>query len=100
MRLGVAAFAALMLAVVLGVLPFAELAQHIPIVKTGNHLRLVVILMLCLALLAGWGLDDLTRREIPRAQDRARHRARPAGRPGARAGRPRRACRGAARRRR
>jgi hypothetical protein len=35
-------------------------------VKTGNHLRVVVILMLCLALLAGWGLDDLTAAERPR----------------------------------
>ena len=30
--------------------------------KTGNHLRLAVVVMLCLALLAGWGLDDLTER--------------------------------------
>jgi hypothetical protein len=66
MRAGVAAFAALMLAVVLGVWPFPELASHIPIVKTGNHLRLAVVLMLCLGLLAGWGLDDLTGERLPR----------------------------------
>ena len=66
MRAGVAAFGALMLAIVLGIWPFPELASHIPIVKTGNHLRLAVVLMLCLALLAGWGLDDLTGERVPR----------------------------------
>lgn len=60
MRVGVAAFGALMLAVVVGVPPLPDLAQQIPIVRTGNHLRLVVVMTLCLALLAGWGLDDLT----------------------------------------
>jgi Bacterial membrane protein YfhO len=68
MRAGVAVFAALMLAIALGVPPFPDLAQHIPVVRTGNHLRVVIILMLCLALLAGWGLDDLTGRRIPRPQ--------------------------------
>ena len=57
----VAGFGALMLAILLGVPPLPELAELIPVVKAGNHLRVVVILMLCLALLAGWGLDDLTR---------------------------------------
>jgi Bacterial membrane protein YfhO len=66
MRAGVAVFAALMLAIVLGVWPFPELASHIPIVKTGNHLRLAVVLMLCLGLLAGWGLDDLLAERVPR----------------------------------
>jgi hypothetical protein len=58
-RVAVAVFAAFLLAVVLGVPPLPDLAAHIPIVKTGNHLRVVFILMLCVALLAGWGLDDL-----------------------------------------
>jgi hypothetical protein len=66
MRAGVALFGALMLAIVLGIWPFPELASHIPIVKTGNHLRLAVVLMLCLGLLAGWGLDDLTAERVPR----------------------------------
>jgi hypothetical protein len=66
MRVGVAAFAALMLAIVLGVWPFPEIASHIPIVKTGNHLRLAVVLMLCLGLLAGWGFDDLVAERVPR----------------------------------
>jgi hypothetical protein len=65
-RMGVAALGLLLLAVVLGLPPFPEIAQHIPIVRTGNHLRVVFILMLCVALLAGWGLDDLADRRIPR----------------------------------
>ena len=31
--------------------------------KTGNHLRVVVLFVLCLALLAGWGLDELAAQE-------------------------------------
>ena len=65
-RIGVAAFGALMLAIVIGVPPLPDVAQQIPIVKTGNHLRAAVILMLCLGLLAGWGLDDLTADRVPR----------------------------------
>jgi hypothetical protein len=58
-RIGTAVFAVLVLAVALGVPPIPEIAGRLPIVRTGNHLRVVVIVMLCLALLAGWGLDDL-----------------------------------------
>ncbi len=65
-RLGVAVFGGLMLAIALGVPPFPGLARHVPIVKTGNNLRVVIILMLCLALLAGWGLDELAARRIRR----------------------------------
>jgi hypothetical protein len=66
MRLGVAVFGLAMLAVALGLPPFPDIAQRIPIVRTGNHLRVVVLTMLCLALLAGWGLDDLAGRGIAR----------------------------------
>jgi hypothetical protein len=66
LRAGVAAFGALMLAVVVGVPPFPEIASQIPIVKTANHLRLSVMVMLCLALLAGFGLDDLCERKVER----------------------------------
>ena len=68
-RIGLALFGLLMLAIATGVWPFPELAREIPIVRTGNHLRVVVILMLCLALLAGWGLDDLV--ENPARRRRA-----------------------------
>jgi hypothetical protein len=65
-RVGFALFCGFLLAVVLGVPPVPEIARHLPIVKTGNHLRVVFILMLCLALLAGWGLDELSDRDPPR----------------------------------
>jgi hypothetical protein len=66
MKVGVTALGAVLMAIVFAVFPFPELASHLPIVKTGNHIRLVVVLMLCVALLAGWGLDDLTAEDVPR----------------------------------
>jgi hypothetical protein len=65
-RVGLAAFGALLLAIAVGVPPLPQIASAIPIVKTSNHLRVVVILMLCLALLAGFGLDDLAGRRLRR----------------------------------
>jgi hypothetical protein len=65
-RTGVAVFAVVTLAIALGLPPFPEIAQRIPIVRTGNHLRVVVLAMLALALLAGWGLEDLRERAVPR----------------------------------
>ncbi len=65
--------------------------SRIPIVTTANHLRLSVVLMLCLALLAGWGLDDLVRGSREAAHAAARADGRPARRARARARRSRRA---------
>jgi hypothetical protein len=65
LRVGVAVFGVLTLAVVLGVPPFPAIASRIPIVTTANHLRLAVVVMMCLALLAGWGLDDLIEGRVP-----------------------------------
>ena len=65
-RICFALFCAFLLAVVLGVQPVPEIASHLPVIKAGNHLRVVFILMLCLALLAGWGLDELSERIPPR----------------------------------
>jgi hypothetical protein len=65
-RVAIAAFAALMLAIALGLWPLPDLLGRVPLVRTGNHLRLIILVMLCLALLAGWGLDDLTGRRVRR----------------------------------
>jgi hypothetical protein len=65
-RLGVALFGALVAAIALGLPPFPDLAAQLPIIRTGNHLRVIVILMMCLALLAGWGLDELATRRLRR----------------------------------
>ena len=59
-------WAALMLAVVVGVAPLPQLISHVPLIRTGNHLRLVIVLVLCLALLAGWGLDDVVAGRVRR----------------------------------
>jgi hypothetical protein len=58
-RVSVAVFGAFVLAIVVGLWPLPTIISHLPIVRTGNHLRLVVIFALCAALLAGWGFDDL-----------------------------------------
>jgi hypothetical protein len=65
MRAGVAVLGAVMLAVVVGVPPLGDLIGQVPVVRTGNHIRLVIVVVLCLALLAGWGLDDLSSRRLP-----------------------------------
>jgi hypothetical protein len=61
-RIAVAGFGALWLAVALGVPPFLQAITRLPVFSAGHNTRLVVLTMLCLALLAGWGLDDLVRR--------------------------------------
>jgi Bacterial membrane protein YfhO len=61
-RLWVALFGAISLAVVLGIPPFLQIVTRLPIFSSGHNNRLVVFYVLALALLAGWGLDDLTAR--------------------------------------
>ncbi len=61
-RIAVAAFGAFWLAVVLGVPPFVQVVTRLPIFSSGHNTRLVVFPILALALLAGWGLHDLTAR--------------------------------------
>ena len=66
MRTGVALFALFALAVALGIPPLPDIAARIPVVRTGNHLRVVILAMLAIALLAGWGLEDLRSSRPPR----------------------------------
>ena len=77
LRVGTAVFGALMLAIVIGLPPLPELASIVPVVKTGNHIRLVIVMAMCIALLAGWGLDDLATGPV-----RRRGLVLAAGRPG------------------
>lgn len=58
----VAGFGALTFAVVLGIPPFVQVVTRLPVFSSGHNTRLIVFAMLCLALLAGWGLDELTGR--------------------------------------
>jgi hypothetical protein len=64
-RVAVAAFGAFALCVVLGVEPIFWAVTHLPGFRTAHNGRMVVFVLFALALLAGWGLDDLSRRELP-----------------------------------
>ena len=56
----VAAFGALWLAVLFGVPPFLRSSRGCPSSPSGHNSRLSALYVLALALLAGWGLDELT----------------------------------------
>jgi hypothetical protein len=60
-RVAVAAGAVVSLAVATGVQPFYAIAHHLPGFSQSHNTRLGVLVALGLALLAGWGLDDLVR---------------------------------------
>ena len=52
--------------VVLGIPPVFWVVSRLPVFSSGHNTRLAVLYLLCLALLAGWGLDDLVRRGVSR----------------------------------
>ncbi len=64
-RVAVAVFGLLVLAVVLGIPPVFEVVTALPGFSTTYNTRLTILFLLCVALLAGWGLDELSRR-VPR----------------------------------
>ncbi|HEX3278258.1 MAG TPA: YfhO family protein [Thermoleophilaceae bacterium] len=61
--LGVFAFVTML--VVLGVSPVSDVVVALPGFRTAHNGRMVIFVLLVLALLAGWGLDELTSRELP-----------------------------------
>jgi hypothetical protein len=61
MRVVLALFAALCILVVLGIQPFFGIAGHLPGLDYTYLSRLTILYLLCIAILAGWGLDDLVR---------------------------------------
>jgi hypothetical protein len=61
-RIAIAAFGAISLAVVVGIPPFLQIVSRLPVFSTGHNNRLAVYWVLCVALLAGWGLDELAGR--------------------------------------
>jgi len=63
-RVAVAAAAGVSLAVATGVQPFFALVHALPGFGQSHNTRLGVFVALGLALLAGWGLDDLVRRRV------------------------------------
>ena len=64
-RVAVAGFGLLALAVVLGIPPVFEIVTALPGFNATYNTRLTILFLLCVALLAGWGLDELSGR-IPR----------------------------------
>jgi hypothetical protein len=60
-RVAVAVVGVLTLAAELGVQPFFYIAGHLPGLDETYLSRLTIIYLLCLALLAGWGFDDVLR---------------------------------------
>ena len=70
LRLAVAAAGALTLAIVLGVQPFFGVATALPGFSTAHNGRLTIFVLLALALLAGWGVDELSGRSRPQGRRR------------------------------
>lgn len=64
-RAAFAVIGAVALAVTVGIPPFFGLITTLPGFNTAHNSRLAVIFVFCAALLAGWGLDDLTRGPWP-----------------------------------
>jgi hypothetical protein len=62
-RVAFAAAATLSMAIVLGVEPIFSAVTSLPGFRTAHNGRMVVFVLFSLAMLAGWGLDELTRRE-------------------------------------
>ena len=63
-----AAFGALWLAVLFGIPPFLQIVTRLPVFSSGHNSRLTVLYVLAVALLAGWGLDDLVGGALARAR--------------------------------
>jgi hypothetical protein len=61
LRVVLALFAALCIAIVLGIRPFFHIASPLPGFDLTYLSRLTILYLLCIALLAGFGLDDLVR---------------------------------------
>jgi hypothetical protein len=59
-RIAVAAFAVFVVCVVLGLPPVFGIFTSLPGFSAAHNERMLIFFLLCLALLAGWGLDDLT----------------------------------------
>lgn len=67
-RVAVAVLGAASVLVVLGIQPLFVLAGHTPVLDVTYLDRLTILYLLAMALLAGWGLDDLVRRPVARRQ--------------------------------
>jgi hypothetical protein len=69
-RLAIAAFVLFCALMVVGVDPVFWLVTKLPGFSAAHNQRLLIYVLLGLALLAGWGLDELTRERPPQARRR------------------------------
>ncbi|HEY7599122.1 MAG TPA: hypothetical protein VH741_04270, partial [Candidatus Limnocylindrales bacterium] len=65
-RWAFAAIGLLALAVATGIPPFFDVIAELPGFSTAHNSRLAIIFVFCVALLAGWGLDELSSAALPR----------------------------------
>lgn len=65
-RLAVAGFGLTALAVVVGVPPFHQIVNALPVFSTAHNGRMVIYYLLAVALLAAYALDDLVARDVVR----------------------------------
>ncbi len=69
-RIAIAVFALFVVCMVLGLNPVFNFVISLPGFSAAHNERLLIDFLLCLALLAGWGLDDLTTRDATVVQRR------------------------------
>ncbi len=69
-RIAVLVFALFCVCMVIGLPPVFHLVSSLPGFSAAHNERLLIYVLLSLALLAGWGLDDLSAASIPRAARR------------------------------
>ena len=70
-RWAVAIYAAFCACMVVGIRPVFSIVSALPGFSAAHNERLLIYVLLSLALLAGWGLDDLTAMRLPRLSRRA-----------------------------
>jgi membrane protein YfhO len=70
-RWAVAIYAAFCACMVVGIRPVFSVVSALPGFSAAHNERLLIYVLLSLALLAGWGLDDLTAMRLPRLSRRA-----------------------------
>jgi Bacterial membrane protein YfhO len=66
-RVAIAVFGVVVLAVVVGLPPVFQVVTSLPGFSNVHNTRMAILAVLCVALLAGWGLDDLIR-QAPRGR--------------------------------
>jgi hypothetical protein len=65
-RIGVALFAVFCACMVVGIPPVFGIVSRLPGFSAAHNERLIIYVLMSLALLAGWGLDDLSDVRLPR----------------------------------